>query len=294
MHRLLDPKVSVLIVLATFGPSTTGCDASSEPGDLTNRVLTACAIHMLCTDGSFADHDVGQCELNHDFIVAQGGNLDAAISCYAAAESCDEAAACAVCVEGTTECAGNAIRYCWMGAWENRPCDGGGTCFIDGEGEPACAYGACSGSEPYCEGAVGFMCDGSVQDRLECNSPFHRSPTCVAEEYGVRCVSAPVRPCEYETFQGYCDGNVAVTCNGRYVLEWDCDQFPTLSECLAIPEYHEAICARTGDGEPCDDEEDATCVGSVLRACVNSRWLTFDCARVGGACNAEAGVCFRR
>ena len=136
----------------------------------------------------------------------------------------------------------------------------------------ACAFGACDGATPPCDGDVSQTCTGGLLGRFTCPA----GTTC--EPGGCTGTGAPCS-------QDRCDGTTLVSCvNGRELAS-DCATLPIPSVC----DGDDPSCVPSSD-LACDPVSfPDRCEGASLVYCDGDR-RSFDCASLGFGCGTKNGV----
>ncbi len=144
-----------------------------------------------------------------------------------------------------------------------------------------CGRGSCDTSfKPECEGNVRWACEEGVKAPYDCAKMY---TVCGQDTAGTaKCVGNSKETCTVYgpgAFSPRCAGNVALTCVEGYVRKENCSKRRIGTLC------REGEC--TDAFKDCDQSFDR-CNGAALQACLDGKWVTFDCAAQGfGACQEE-------
>jgi len=151
-----------------------------------------------------------------------------------------------------------------------------------------CGLGSCTtGMKPECLGNVRYACESGVKAPYDCAKV---SEVCGLDESGVaNCVGNTAESCTNNGPSKYtpsCKGNVALSCKAGKVKQEDCSQNKNNTKC------ENTQCAPAGT--ECVSAFDR-CQGSDLQACLDGRWVTFNCANLGlGDCAKQlhGDICY--
>ena len=243
------------------------------------------------------------------------------VPCIAPAESCSEVLAClgvSAVPGGETDgswcsipssagktCVGDAVTGCYRhydrsgsqscGSWpQSASCSeasGGNTSCANGQ----CVYSTCYSSETgsWCEGSVGFTCNGSGITRNDCG-PLGLG--CVASDSTTYCVT------DVACSESYCEDNTAVSCAAGFeTRRLNCGAMGADLTCVS--RGGGVTCGLTPTQSVCEDG-DSVCTGASLSVCHGGAWVDFPCgdfrdgvcqgdgwSASGGRCVSESGWC---
>lgn len=145
----------------------------------------------------------------------------------------------------------------------------------------ACTPGSCFSSlGPSCKGEVLLTCNDGVLEHTDCAA---KGMVCVAGSKTTACVGASGTSCDPKTFTASCDGTKAKTCEGRREHVVDCAK-----KTLQKTSCKGGSCVVSGS--ECDYSLNQ-CDGRKVKACIDGKWMTFDCDAMGlGGCKTTGNA----
>ncbi|MFH1435748.1 MAG: S1 family peptidase [Pseudomonadota bacterium] len=176
-------------------------------------------------------------------------------------------------------CDGNTAVWCASNTVQSADCNATGQiCAPDWAGNYRCipASDPCMGETLVgrCEGNTAVWCESESVMSADCAA---YGQICGLDPGGTyRCVYPP-SPCGDETFEGQCEGNTAVWCEGGIVNTWPC---PAGTLCGALEDgLHRCIleCVIIGRAGRCDENNSA-------RWCEDGELKIRDCTVCGQVC----------
>ncbi|MFH1893798.1 MAG: hypothetical protein ABIK83_14085 [Candidatus Zixiibacteriota bacterium] len=221
-----------------------------------------------------AIRDMIECAL----AAAEQGDEEAFYACYNFGhprESCTEL--------DTNWCDGDELATCDSdGEVSYWPCAAfGDRCMYDEQrGEYTCALPCPEGraeGESWCDGQWQNECSGGLLSRVSCSNV---GLVCIEEELGAACVPSST-PCDSETFEPHCDGDVYVVCWAGYVMEQDCKENIFLTVCGT---WNQQLFGCIADPISCTESH---CDGDVANICIAGEPFVYDCTQLGLACVPE-------
>jgi len=235
-----------------------------------SRCAKACASDIVCTgDGLLCDKTAGHC-------VECLAHADCPGPYHCSAGSCE----LDVCMAGTSNCKGNAVRRCNAAGdgYDSTPCGARQTCSAPG-GVAACATWICTAGMAECDASakklITCAADGlSVATTVDCSA---QGQVCFAGKCQTLICAPSMRFCEGKALkQCSADGLSATTVQTCLTTEY-CDDASTTCRT--------GVCTPNQPG--CDGTRAAVCNA------LGSGWLAgTDCnTLVGERCSAGACVC---
>ncbi len=156
---------------------------------------------------------------------------------------------------------------------------GGGSCTLDDTGTD-CMYNQClpEATNPRCDGNLALACEphdySYIYWRMDCSI------------LDMQCLQGG-----YCGIPGAinCDGNDREICDGPYIH--GCHPGPDSQDCRELDpdflcfkdEYGQARCGMPEGSWECEENGQTWCVGSVLKACVYGKIVSFDCSSISGS-----------
>lgn len=137
--------------------------------------------------------------------------------------------------------------------------------------EASCAFGTCAtGYKPRCDSGKALKCIDGVIIVEDCKA---QNKSCgVNSSKSKGCVGNTTSTCTLGKYKDKCEGNKALSCVEGKVHKVDCASRIFNKRCK------EGQCVPTGT--ECTGSYDR-CVGKDLQYCLDGKWLTFDCSKLG-------------
>lgn len=285
--------VRLLLVLIALGgcsgaTSNSEADGGVDGGAIAGLTLAelskACVITAACKVKQ--QPRVSDCVDYYDVLRGQGLGpaYDRRYRCVLAAKAdCAKVRACfgqlGNCAKGTyqAECRSNKAYSCDLLDQTVYELDcglGGLACRIDRRNTFSARCLCDASFQPRCHGSWAITCVDGAPRGIDCAV---RRQSCSDG----RCAApASGASCDASTFKGRCDGSVAVACHDGREVESDCARQMVNNRCSG------GRCVASDTR--CSDDFNR-CKDGDLEACVDGRWVRFDCASLGlGDCRTAS------
>ncbi|MBQ9818224.1 MAG: hypothetical protein IJM59_12280 [Proteobacteria bacterium] len=194
------------------------------------------------------------------------------------------------CVEGTSICDQNAVRYtCTNDNYVLNPCSTGTRC--DQESGKCLPVAECTDSSvTSCNGNILTYCSNGKTKMMDCSSVGSCGVECIADDGAGNCLTYSQPRCIAAT-TACTEGESRCSAAGvRQICQLDTNSMTNIWVDFPCATSNGEFC-RSGACVQCEDEEKRCGPGNTAQICIQNAWTTKDVCNRPGADVCDEGIC---